>query len=102
MGDISGSAAHTITLKPVSAKAVLPILAAQGCFVPAANHQDRKKKKAASVEPVNFTGNSDQKGNTSVSKPKRSEPANEKSLSSPQETAEKPSMQWEDKILRVR
>lgn len=38
MGDISGSAAHTITLKPVSAKAVLPILAAQGCFVPAANH----------------------------------------------------------------
>ena len=37
-GDILGSAARTITLKPASAKAVLPILAAQEYFAPAANH----------------------------------------------------------------
>jgi len=80
MGDISGSAARTITLKPASAKAVLPIPAVQGCSARGANLRDRVKNRAASVKPVNFSGNSGLKENTSVWRPKnRSLP--EKSLS---------------------
>jgi|GEM_PF-2635354 len=66
MGDTSGSAAHTITLKPAPAKIVLLIPAVQGCFAPGANVQNREKNRAASVKPVNFSGNSDLKENTSA------------------------------------
>lgn len=69
-GDISGSAARTITLKPASAKAVLPILAAQECFAREANAQDRIKNWAVSVKPANFSGNSGSRESTSVSNPK--------------------------------
>ena len=64
------SAARTITLKPASAKAVLPILAAQECFAREANAQDRIKNWAVSVKPANFSGNSGSRESTSVSNPK--------------------------------
>ncbi len=66
MENISGSAAHTITLKPAPAKTVLLIPAVQGCFAPEANVWNREKNWVASVKPVNFSGNSDLKENTSA------------------------------------
>jgi len=66
MGDTSVSVAHTITLKPAPAKTVLLIPAEKGCFAPGANIWNREKNRAASVKPVNFSGNSDLKENTSA------------------------------------
>ena len=75
LGDTSGSAVHTITLKPVSVKTVLLIPTVQGCSAPGANIRDRVKNRAASVKAVNFSGNSSLKGSTSVCRMKnRSSP----------------------------
>lgn len=58
MGDISGSAGLTITLKPAFAKSVLLIPAVQGCSAPEAKIGKKGKKKAASVNPASFSRNS--------------------------------------------
>jgi hypothetical protein len=74
-GRYFGIAVHTITLKPASVKAVLPIPKVQVCSAPGTNVRCKGKKKAVSVKPANFSGNSDLKVNTSVFKPKnRSSP----------------------------
>ena len=75
MGDISGSAVRTITLKPASAKTVLSIPAAQECSAPGTNIRERVKNRAVSVRPANFSGNSSLKVSTFACRPKnRSSP----------------------------
>ncbi len=70
MEGILAFAVPIITLKPVFAGFVPLIPVVQECSAPEAKTANRGKKKAASVSPANFSGNSDLKGTTSVRRKK--------------------------------